>query len=63
METLRILCTGTIVAGGEIDWTISPLPAEETSQDGELQDVIDYGQELQELLDAREDEEWIRGGC
>jgi hypothetical protein len=60
-----IIATGKIV-DGEIHWQIAPLPAEEVARDGELQAVIDYGQELQELLDAREDMEdniWhSRGG-
>lgn len=30
--------------------------------DGELMRLIDEGEQTQELIDAREDEEWNRGG-
>jgi hypothetical protein len=32
METLRILATGSIVAGGEVQWNISPLIDDEDEQ-------------------------------
>jgi len=33
------------------------------ARDGSLQACIDYGAELKELRDAKEEEEWIRRGC
>lgn len=59
MASTHLLCTGKIVAGGEVDWDIAPLP----DLEGELQRMIDEAAELQELIDGREDEEWIRRGC
>jgi hypothetical protein len=40
MATSRILATGTISKGGEVDWRIAPLPQDEP-QDGDLQRFID----------------------
>jgi hypothetical protein len=37
--------------------------AKGTTADGALQRMIDYGAELQDLQDGRDDEEWIRRGC
>ena len=37
MANERILATGAIVAGGDVQWQIAPLPVE----DGELQRLID----------------------
>ena len=62
MADLRILLVGKI-SSGEIDWRISPLPAEESAPDGELQELIDYGAELAEYQDDIADREfWSRGG-
>lgn len=68
MAATHILLIGRIVGGQPTEWEISPLPAEEQvgvieqPVDGELQATIDYAAELQELLDAREDEEFFRRG-
>jgi hypothetical protein len=62
MSDLRILLVGTIVAGGEIDWHIAPLPVEEDAPDGELQRIIDQGEMTAEYADWLEDVEWLRQG-
>jgi len=61
MSDLRILCVGKIV-GADIDWHISPLPVEDEPVDGELQDVIDYGQELADYQDWIADQDYHRSG-
>jgi hypothetical protein len=63
MSDLRIILVGRISAGQEIDWRIAPLPDRGSAIGAEREEnVIDYGQELQELLDARLDEEYWRSG-
>jgi len=59
MANERILATGAIVAGGDVQWQIAPLPVE----DGELQRLIDEAEMTAEYEDYLLDVEWMRGGC
>lgn len=42
--------------------SVSDFTTPKPEPDGALQEVIDYGAETQELIDAREDEEFWRSG-
>jgi hypothetical protein len=66
------------ICGDDFDWRISPLPVDEADAafdapadcsyfahlfpDGSLQRVIDYGAQVSEEEDARQDEEFNRRG-
>jgi hypothetical protein len=66
MANERILATGAIVAGGEVDWRIAPLPVDfvpHAKEDGELQRLIDEAEMTAELEDYLADVDWLRGGC
>ena len=58
----RILATGTIVAGGDVQWRISPPPIKEQPVDGALQDLIDFEGQALEYEEAMEDESYWRSG-
>jgi hypothetical protein len=62
MASERILCTGTIVAGGEVQWSISPLTGEVEISDGDIQRMIDEAADTEayeeDLLDRMY---WSRG--
>jgi hypothetical protein len=55
MATSRILATGTISKGGEVDWRIAPLP-QDGPQDGDLQRFIDASYAPPRTRDERADE-------
>ena len=62
MSNLYIICTGTIVAGGEIAWRISPL-VEDKPADGELQRLIDEAEDSEDYeWDIEDRNIWRRGG-
>ena len=62
MASQRILATGTIVAGGDVQWKISPL-VEDEPQDGLLQQLIDEAADTDEYVQDMLDREfWARGG-
>jgi len=60
MANERILATGAIVAGGDVQWQIAPLPADETPTDGELQRLIDEAEMTAEYEDYLLDVEYMR---
>jgi hypothetical protein len=61
MASERILAVGAIVAGGDVQWHISPLPAEVV--DVPLQQLIDEAEQTAQYEDDMEDRSfWSRGG-
>jgi hypothetical protein len=71
MASERILCTGTIVASGEIDWHISPLTGEYVASgdhfvsevsDGDIQRLIDEAAELEDYQEWIADQDFWRTG-
>ena len=61
MASERILCTGTIVASGEIDWHICPLTGEIEVSDGDIQRLLALSgpEAIDEAAELAEYEEWI----
>jgi hypothetical protein len=64
MASERILATGMIVGGGDVQWRISPLPVvEDEPQDGLLQQLIDEAADTDEYIDDIADRQfWSTGG-
>lgn len=63
MASERILAVGTIVAGGEIDWHISPLTGDIEVSDADIQRMIDEAADTDDLEDYLADVDWLRSGC
>ena len=77
MASTHLLCTGKIV-DGELEMALPGVGVimtkhayveylcslvEDEVQDGELQRMIWESQELEDQIEGRMDEEWIRRGC